>query len=133
MLVVDVSAILPLAFSDEDHSYSREVVRAVADEGATVPPLFWFEVWNVLVTNEVRRNRIIREQSARFVELLEQMRIEIAALPQSDALLSVAREHDITAYDAAYLELALRLNAPIATKDEKLSRIASSASLLFAP
>lgn len=123
-MVVDVSAILPLVFRDEDHAYSEAVVRNVATEGGHVPSLFWYEVWNALATNELRRGRISSKESENFVSLLQQMNLTVASLPASDKLLKLTREHHVTAYDAAYLELALRVNEPLATKDDELAGIA---------
>lgn len=118
MLVVDVSAILPLVFADEDHAYSRAVIRAIATEGGAVPPLFWFEIWNVLAMNEMRRKRIKSEKSDRFVALLEKLQLAVEPLPSSSTLLTFARKHDLTAYDAAYLELASRLLRTMTSYDK---------------
>lgn len=51
-LVVDSSAIIALALSDEDAAYAEAVLRSLIDEVAVAPMRFWFEVRNVLVVNE---------------------------------------------------------------------------------
>lgn len=97
-LVVDVSAIVPLAFADEDHGYSMSVVREIAHSGGVVPALFWFEVWNVLATNEMRRGRLTQPQSELFLTLVGEMNLETAPMPEPNEVLRLSRSQSITAY-----------------------------------
>jgi predicted nucleic acid-binding protein len=91
-----------------------------------VPVLWWFEVRNVLVVNE-RRGRIDPTGSAAFLADLERLPINFDRQFANEAVLALARAHRLTFYDAAYLELALRADAPLATLDQQLARAARAA------
>lgn len=92
-------------------------------------PSHWpLEVSNALLTAE-RRGRLLKDQSAHFLGLLS--RLPITADPETSALafgavVHLAREHGLTPYDAAYLELALRVGTPLATFDQKLAVAAAA-------
>lgn len=101
--------------------------RLIEDE-ALVPALWRVEMCNMLAVNE-RRGRIAGEDSDRFLE-------DIAALPIRErpeddhrTLLGLCRNHGLTAYDAAYLALAIRAGAPLATLDSSLARAARAAGV----
>lgn len=65
-------------------------------------------------------------ESARFLTLLRDLPIEFEALPFSGlpGLASLAREHGLSAYDAAYLDVAIRRGVPLATRDYSLDQAA---------
>ncbi len=90
-----------------------------------MPSLFWFELRNVLLIGE-RRKRIAMldvQHSLAFVDSLPAI-VDNACVEQS--LMMLARRHELTAYDAAYLEVAIRTNALLATLDKKLVRAAEA-------
>lgn len=101
---------------------------SLAPTEAIVPVLWWFEVRNVLVINE-RRGRIDWPGSGAFLADLERLPIHLDRQPDSEAILALARQHRLTVYDAAYLELALRMDAPLATLDQQLARAARGAQV----
>jgi predicted nucleic acid-binding protein len=79
---------------------------------------------NALVTNE-RRRRLTESDTANFLrELSSDMTITVEAVPDERAVMSLARRHRLTVYDAAYLELALRERLPLATLDAALAEAA---------
>jgi len=83
---------------------------------------------NVLLVAECRK-RISKAQSRRFVELLRTLPIavdDVSVARAWDGVLSLAREQQLSAYDAAYLELAMREGLPIATLDNALRKAARS-------
>jgi predicted nucleic acid-binding protein len=89
---------------------------------AAVPILWPLEVSNVLALAE-RRRRITSAESAQLIALLGTLEIVIDAEAESLAftrILDLAREQRLTAYDASYLELAMRLGVPLASKDRDL-------------
>lgn len=104
------------------------VVEAVAHAGATVPALFWFEIRNVLVVNE-RRGRLTPTQTGQFLSYLEVLPLEVASSIPGSAVVVLAREHRLSVYDAAYLDLAHRLQAPLATLDKELRSAAPKLSI----
>jgi predicted nucleic acid-binding protein len=74
---------------------------------------------NALIVNE-RRKRIEPERSAAFLELLGELPISLQPLPGDAAMLDLARRCKLSVYDAAYLELAVREGAQLATLDKAL-------------
>jgi predicted nucleic acid-binding protein len=95
------------------------------DDHALVPTLWWLELRNALVVNE-RRGRITEQQTARFLRNVERPAITIDNAPDENGVLTLARRHRVTVYDAAYLELALRNALPPATLDVMLATAARS-------
>ena len=127
-LVIDPSAILALGLLDEVADYADGVADRIRESGAAVPAIFWFEIRNVLVVNE-RRGRLAPEDTAAFLATLGEMPIEIQPPPTDLAVLELARSHDLSVYDAAYLELAYRTKASLATLDQALSSAAETAGV----
>jgi len=120
--VVDASLTLSWAFEDEATTYSRGVLAALKTTYAVVPALWPFEVGNALAVSE-RRQRITKEGIADFLDILGRLPVQIErreALWLWQMLLPLAREHRLTAYDAAYLELAKREGMQLATLDQDL-------------
>jgi predicted nucleic acid-binding protein len=121
--VLDASVALAWCFEDEATAATRGVVERLAVEAASVPAIWPIEVANVLALAE-RRRRITPADSAEFIARLESLAIQVDEATASRAftrVLDLAREERLTAYDAAYLELAMRLGVPLATKDGALS------------
>ena len=121
-LVIDASVALAWCFSDERTEAAARLLDRLATEAASVPAIWHLEIANVLALSE-RRRRITPADSAEFIELLETLEIVIDEETPSRALgrvLDLAREEQLTAYHAAYLELAMRLGVPLASKDGDL-------------
>ena len=98
------------------------VLERLANESASVPVIWHLEVANVLALSE-RRRRITPAGSAEFIAMLETLTIVVDDETPSRAfgrVLDLAREERLTAHDAAYLELAMRLGIPLASKDADL-------------
>lgn len=124
MIVIDASTAAAWCFADEATAKTERALDRVVDEGAAVPALWPFEMANVLAVAE-RRGRIRESDATRLQNLLD--RLPIAVEPDRvriGALVASARTHDLTAYDAAYLDLAARLGAELATQDKALIRAA---------
>ena len=96
-------------------------MRRLLGEEAMVPSVWSLEVRNILVVNE-RRGRIEPEDSDAFLRELLLLPIRIRPDQDESALLTLARKHQLTAYDAAYLDLAVRISVPVATLDRSLAR-----------
>jgi predicted nucleic acid-binding protein len=127
-LVLDSSIVGCWCFPDESSTVADAALDQLGTDQANVPVLWWFEVRNVLVVNE-RRGRIDPSGSAAFLAELEKLRIRFDRQSDSGTLLALAREHRLTVYDAAYLELARRLDAPLATLDKRLAAAAHAAGV----
>ena len=116
-------------------AYADSVLLALKDSQAVVPSLFALEIANVVA--KIEGKGIVSEaESQRFVTLLGQLDISTDMETMSHALgdtLNLARRYRLSAYDAAYLELALRMGLPLATLDADLAKAATTAGLtLFA-
>ena len=127
-LVIDVSAVLGVALDDEVSAYADSVFAALVDEPGRVPSIFWFELRNVLVVSE-RRSRITPEQTLFFLEALGDFSLEIDAVPPEAGVMLLARRHELTVYDAAYLDLAIRTGSRLATLDKKLRSTADKSGV----
>ena len=127
--VFDASVALAWCFEDERSPQSDALLDRAAVQPSCVPQHWALEVANVLVLAS-RRGRIPAAKRAQFLSLLQNLPIHVDPAPQSHALsatIALADEHGLTSYDAAYLELAIRLGVPFATLDHDL--IAASKKL----
>ena len=123
--VLDASAAATWCFSDEhDKVADRAFDRLTTDE-AVVPHLWWFEIRNVLIVNE-RRGRVTEADTTAFLRDLGRLPIRVDANPGEPLVLALARKHGLSVYDAAYLELAVRLYAPVASVARALKAAARS-------
>ncbi|MBV8724324.1 MAG: type II toxin-antitoxin system VapC family toxin [Candidatus Eremiobacteraeota bacterium] len=118
-------------FSDERDDYSLAVAREVESNGAVVPALWLWEVENILYQG-LRRRRISETQLLSNLGDLRTLGFDLDLPPSFGAELTLAKRHSLTIYDAAYLELALRRNLRLATKDTALTRAAKAESLYYA-
>ena len=126
VFVLDCSVAVAWLFDDEASPETDALLDRLRDDGALVPALWRLELGNVLVHAE-RRNRIAAPQIAAYLDLLDRLPIVTDAETESRALreiLTLARTANLTTYDAAYLELAMRRNAELATRDKALIRAA---------
>jgi predicted nucleic acid-binding protein len=134
LVVVDVSAALSWLFADERDSRAVKMLNELVARGATVPPLWQWELQNALLVAE-RRGRVTSDQVRQILDDVEALPIGFDA--RTNMLLgpelTLARRFAISAYDAAYLELAFRKNLPLMTRDKQLAEAASDLGLLWKP
>jgi len=124
--VLDTSVTMAWCFEDENNSYADAVLESLAENTALAPEIWLLEVSNVMVTAE-RRKRMTKADSAHFLELLRELSIQVESSTQERIFgenLNVAREQNLSSYDAAYLDLAMRAGCSIATLDEALRQAA---------
>ena len=94
-----------------------------------VPDLWYYEVSNALIMAE-RRGRATAQLVSAHVDDIERLAAFLEVSPTTpSALIAAARQSGLTAYDAAYFELALRRNLPLATLDDKLRAAAQKAGV----
>lgn len=106
----------------EEAAVAEQVLRGLNAVKAIVPALWHVEITNGLVTAE-RRKAVTEAQGSDFLARLGRLPIRTDEVPLSqrrETLRALAREHSLTAYDAAYLELALREGAALASFDGAL-------------
>jgi predicted nucleic acid-binding protein len=124
MFVVDASVTLAWCFEDETTATSEGLLRRVLTEGGLAPGHWPLEVANGLVVAE-RRGRLDGEKLVEARSLLTGLPIDVASIDLEAALgvLDVARAEQLTAYDAAYVELALSRSLGLATTDQRLAAV----------
>jgi predicted nucleic acid-binding protein len=120
-IVVDASVTLSWCFPDEQTPLSRIVLdRLNGGEQALVPAFWSVEVLNSLLVGE-RRGRIAPDQTQAFLSHLEALNPTVDhASPEHvfGTVQMLCRDHKLTPYDALYIELAGRMNCPLATLDQ---------------
>ena len=124
--VVDASLALAWHFEDEVSEYADRVLERLREDRAVVPSIWPLEVANGLLVAE-RRGRLSLARVARAVELFQELPIfvyEVGAQVVLGPVLDLAHAHELSAYDAAYLELAMREALPLATQDAALQAAA---------
>jgi|SRR5580692_527676 predicted nucleic acid-binding protein len=130
--VLDASVTLAWCFPDESTAYTEGILDLLAAGAeATTPALWPFEVANALLMAE-RRKRITTAQVASVLQRIASLPIRVDPIHVDRAfgqILSSAREEKLTAYDAAYLELAMREDLPLASLDDQLRQAARSAGV----
>jgi predicted nucleic acid-binding protein len=129
--VLDGSLALAWYFKDEADPYADAVAARFPSARALVPVIWPLEVANAVLMGE-RRQRSTQAQAAKWLGYLGSLPIAVDEETNArawDELLSLGRAHPLCAYDAAYLELALRRGLPLATLDDKLKAAASAAGV----
>ena len=127
-IVIDSSVTLAWVYSDETTEPVEQVFRQLGESGAWVPGLWRLEVANVLEMNVRRRRHGADFRDATLADFA-QLPIQVDSKTDQQAwyaTLPLAVRHQLTVYDAAYLELALRRDLPLATLDKDLRRAASA-------
>jgi predicted nucleic acid-binding protein len=122
--VIDASVVLAWCFEDESDARADAALERISVEGAVAPAHWPLEMADAVRTAE-RRGRLRQADAARFRELLVELPVELVAVELSAALQGVledARAYDLSAYDAAYLDLAAVRGLPLATVDARLRR-----------
>jgi predicted nucleic acid-binding protein len=115
---------------EQDRQYSISVFMALGQREILVPSLWIYEIANVLLVAQ-RRGRIPPERIQYALETVADLNLRIDEIVPESALrlTQLALQHGLTVYDAAYLDLALRSCAPIATKDKALLKAMESANV----
>jgi len=124
--VVDCSLAMAWCFLDEATTATKKLLERMVSEAALVPAWWYLELLNVLVLAE-RKGRIDPARVAEFIALIESFDLEVdtqAADRTFPHLLPLCRTHQLTSYDAVYLDLAIRRQLPLATLDEPLRKAA---------
>ncbi len=130
-VVVDASLALAWCFPDEWTPEADRVLVALKGVCIRVPAIWPLEIANAILVGE-RRKRIKQTEVFSFIVLLEGLQIlqdqqSVATIVSQ--VLPVARANNLSAYDAAYLELANRLNAQLATLDAALRKAAKQSGI----
>lgn len=125
-LVVDCSTAIAWTMLDASSALADAALERLRAGGGVAPQIWWAELQNALLGAE-GRGRIPRAGTDAALAALNDLPIALDRTPRGAMVLRIAREQNLTVYDAMYLELALRLNCPLATLDRKLAMAAAEA------
>ncbi len=127
--VLDNSVVSGWLVASQATAYSEAIAGRLERDTAAAPSLLRLEYSNVLRT-ACKRGRLIASRAQALLEQLAALPIETDNSPVDAAMvLALALRYDLSCYDAAYLELALRLQLPIATQDAALAEAARIAGV----
>ncbi len=129
--VIDASVALAWCFPDEASDYADSVLLALEKQTVIVPAIWAVEITNALLVGE-RRKRIRQPEVRRFVDLMNGLSVVEDGQPFADTVsnvLPLAREYNLSAYDAAYLDVAVRHEIPLATLDGALQKACTLAGI----
>ncbi len=133
--VLDSSVTMAWCFESEKTPYTEAVLDALSSGAKALVPVLWpYEVMNVLVGAQ-RHKRITQAQATIFWRELQAFSIDMDTHGVKHGPLetmALAEQYHLTAYDATYLELALREGLPLATMDDDLKKAARAAGLPMA-
>ena len=131
-LVVDASVALAWALPDESSAYADAVLAVVEREGLRVPELWAREIANGLAVAYLRK-RITSADEKAFLAALSHLSIDIeqasALTVIRDGTAAAAMRYGLTAYDAAYLDLASRERLTLATLDTAMRKAAEQSGI----
>jgi predicted nucleic acid-binding protein len=116
----------------EDTPYSRRILSKLATDDAIVPEIWAFEIANIIFVAFNKRKRIDQKQIDEYLMRLKALpiRVEFNDVWANIALESQARKWNLPAYDAAYIDLALRKKLPVATADDDLRKAAQAEGIV---
>ena len=126
--VLDGSIALSWLFLDEQDPYADAIIGKLPVIEMVVPRLWHLEIANVLLVGE-RRGRCTEADTTTWLRFLSGLPIAVDGSTEARAwsdTIGLARRHGLTAYDASYLEIALREGLPIATLDARLGAAAAA-------
>jgi predicted nucleic acid-binding protein len=124
--VADASVICTWVLPDESHPIADATFARLRTDQALAPDLFWYEIRSVLII-AFRRKRISFPMMLEGMETLRRLNIVTVAMGDDPAILELANKYNLSAYDAAYLALALQQNLKLATLDKHLIAAAAQA------
>jgi len=128
-LVLDASVATAWLLDDEDEALSSAALERLETEEALVPQLWHVEVRSALLSAE-RSGRIRPDEVDERLRSLGDLPVRTDTDPRLGAALTLARTHRLSMYDAIYLELAQRLDAPLVTLDKALARACHATGLV---
>ena len=127
--VLDNSVVCGWMLGSRGTAYSAAIARRLETERAIAPALLKLE-WTNILRKACKRQRTTAQQAQEMLTLLNRLPIDTDnRAPDTALLLKLALNHDLSTYDALYLELALRLQLPIATQDSALTKAARVAGV----
>jgi predicted nucleic acid-binding protein len=135
LIVADASVVLAWAYEEINAELAEDALRVVARQGAIAPAIWPMEIANSLELSLLRK-RISLPQYEQILGDIRDLDVEVEELSVNRIWGHVAflsRKHALTVYDAQYLEMALRLQLPLATFDQQLAAAARAEGIPVLP
>jgi predicted nucleic acid-binding protein len=128
--VLDNSVVTGWYLADQSNAYTESIAILLENDKALVPALWQLELANVLKTT-CTRGKLSLDAARQILDALGLLPIDIdtSPAPGQRQLFELAMRHQLSSYDAAYLELALRYGMPLATQDQQLKAAAIAAGV----
>jgi len=127
--VLDNSVVIGWCFQSQATEYTDRVLDKLSEETAHVPGLWVMEFSNIL-RKALKADRIDNARAKELMAIVGGLPISVdAATCSVEENFELATRYGLSSYDAAYLELALRLNLPIASSDGALRSAAVRAGV----
>jgi predicted nucleic acid-binding protein len=132
--VLDNSVLCGWMLGDQADAYTDAVAQRLIDDVAVAPQLLRLEFVNVLRT-ACKRERIPIEAASEIIDHINALPIQYDSASSEPAqIMQLSLRFNLSSYDAAYLDLALRRQLPVATRDADLADAARAAGVgLFKP
>jgi predicted nucleic acid-binding protein len=135
VFVLDSSVALAMLLPDEQSAAADELAGRFAEGSVTVPTIWPLEVRNALLV-ALRSKRITAAEFEERLEVLALLPVEVS--PPSDGAtlkrtVALARRHDLSIYDASYIDLARQRALPLATLDSKLRKACAALRVAVLP
>ena len=130
--VLDNSVAMRWCFESGAHPYADSVLNRLATGDTAFVPVLWLYEASAVLSRAQNTGTLAAPKAAEFITELRSLNIIADDAGVARVLTDVHRlalSHHLTSYDAAYLELAIRLNLPLATLDDKLIRAARAAGV----
>jgi len=127
-IVIDASMAAGWTLDDEKTEVGDKILDEVKNRYLITPSLFWYEYRSILVNNQ-KRGRIPKDKVSMLLKEVRALEIEEYSLDDDQAVITLAFQHNLSAYDAAYLALAIQEDAVLATNDKKLASAALAANI----
>ena len=121
--VLDASVTAAWLLPDETDPITESVLELLSKDYAFVPAIWWYEIRNIMIIGE-RRKRLRPADTSRLLSALSKHPIILDSGPAEAEVLRLARDHQMTIYDAVYVELAARRQLPLATLDYRMAAAA---------
>jgi len=127
-IVIDASMAAGWTLDDERTETGDKILDEAKNSNLITPSLFWYEYRSILINNQ-KRGRLTKEKISILLKEVRALEIEEYIIDNDEAVVSLAFQYNLSAYDAVYLALAIQENAILATNDRKLAFAALTANI----
>jgi predicted nucleic acid-binding protein len=119
-------------FESSAHPYADTILNRLATGEMAIVPVLWFYEASAVLSRAQNTRTLAASKATAFITELKSLNITADDTGVEHVFTDVHRlalSYRLTSYDAAYLELAIRLNLPLATLDDELIRAARAAGV----